>query len=544
MKPENRSLTHRILRAGVVVGFAHLLFKLAGLIQTVVMSRYLEGSVYDVVYAFAFESCIFTIFLCFEEVIGPAFLPVFMQTLKEDGEKRAGAFAGKFLTLQLLLLAAICLLLAAFPNLVVRLLTQWSPDNKPDNYLLAIRSVRMLSPALLGLALGSTTYVMLNGHKRFFLAAFGDAVWKFVVVAALLGWALTRGTQDIARALIAGLVIGSVCKVATHLWGLRDKLRNLKPSFRFNDPLMRRVLWLALPLVAGIVFAKARDVVNQSYVLSQLPEDGLLQANSMGRKLYSTLHWLVPYTLSIAVFPFFCDLADKRDVQGLARFVTKYGRMMLALFFPLCAIVAVVAVPLTALVFKSKLFGAESIGWTAVSMACYTFVMPAAALEAVLMQAFFAHRRVFSVTAAGIAFSALSIALSFLGLRLFPGSPALILAAIAGGFALSRTLKTITLSWMLRRNAPVFPLGETAWFILRLALCTCATAAAAWAGLLIARTLPVSDILPERIINALLVCAGGAAGVIGTAAAFLLLRIDEPRELILWLLAKVRRGNA
>ena len=28
----------------------------------------------------------------------------------------------------------------------------------------------------IGLALGSTTYVLLNGYKRFFLAAFGDAV--------------------------------------------------------------------------------------------------------------------------------------------------------------------------------------------------------------------------------------------------------------------------------------------------------------------------------------------------------------------------------
>jgi hypothetical protein len=40
---------------------------------------------------------------------------------------------------------------------------------------------RTLGPAVIGLSLGSTTYVLLNGYKRFFLAAFGDAVWKFAV---------------------------------------------------------------------------------------------------------------------------------------------------------------------------------------------------------------------------------------------------------------------------------------------------------------------------------------------------------------------------
>ena len=72
---------------------------------------------------------------------------------------------------------------------------------------------------------------------------------------------------------------------------------------------------LAIPLLAGILIAKVRDQVNDVYVLSALDESGLMQANSMGRKLQSTLLYLVPYTLSIAVFPFFCELVD-RDSLG------------------------------------------------------------------------------------------------------------------------------------------------------------------------------------------------------------------------------------
>ncbi|HRU70862.1 MAG TPA: hypothetical protein P5111_07270, partial [Kiritimatiellia bacterium] len=71
------NLESRIVKAGVFVLIAHILFKLAGLIQAKVMGHYLPQATFDVVYAFAFENCIFMLFLIGEEVLGPAFLPVF-----------------------------------------------------------------------------------------------------------------------------------------------------------------------------------------------------------------------------------------------------------------------------------------------------------------------------------------------------------------------------------------------------------------------------------------------------------------------------------
>jgi hypothetical protein len=66
--------------------------------------------------------------------------------------------------------------------------------------------------------------------------------------------------------------------------------------------------------------------VNNVYLLSALDQSGLMQANSMGRKLQSTLLFLIPYTLSIAAFPFFCELVDKNDHQKLGELVTRFGR--------------------------------------------------------------------------------------------------------------------------------------------------------------------------------------------------------------------------
>ncbi len=536
---KEKTLGQRILKAGVAVGIAHLLFKLAGLIQAKAMGHYLPAVTYDAVYAFAFENCIFSLFLIAEEVVGPSVLPVFMRERDERGEAAAWRFANTILTLQALILIPVAAVLMLYPGWAVELWTKWTPEQNAEQIRLGSKAVRALAPALFGLALGSTTYIILNGYKRFFLAAFGDAVWKFAAVAGVLGGALWFGREWAARGLLVGLLLGSVLKIVTHLFGLRDKIGLFRPRLHLDDPAVRTMLWLALPLLGGIVFAKLRDAFNNVYILSPLESVGLMQANSMGRKLQNTIHWLVPYTLSIAAFPFFCDLVDRKNYVRLGEVITHAGRMLLAVFIPFCVVVALVAVPLTSLIFKGGEFQEMAVRRTALSMACYTFVLPAAAVEALAMQAFFANRRMIAVTVVGLIFSAFSMAVSWAGLRLFHGNDLLLLGVIAGGFALSRTLKTVTLIGLLRTSAPAFPLGPTLAFLARVGLASAVAGVAAWAAMRGAELLP-AGLLQGRLGDLARLALGGGGGLVGAAAGSLLFGVREPFEMVQWALDKAR----
>ena len=536
MGEHKTSLEKRIFKASVFVLIAHVLFKLAGLIQAKVMGHYLPQSTFDSVYVIAFEGVIFMLFLIGEEVLGPSLLPVFMRELDIESEKSAWTFANTVLTLQFILLAIVACVLSIAPHAIVDVLTRWGTDASPEKYELTAKSVRTLAPAVIGLSLGSTTYVLLNGYKRFFLAAFGDAVWKFCVVFFLIGGALLRG--DNAKMLMWGLVAGSLCKVGTHLFGLRDKLHLFRPAFAVSHPAFKRFCWLALPLLAGILMAKVRDDFNNVYILSALDESGLMQANSMGRKLQSTLLFLVPYTLSIAVFPFFCELVDMNDQASLGRLVTRFGRMLLSVFAPFALFVAVAAVPFTSLIFKGGHFDAVAVQRTALSLSFYTFVLPAAAIEALTMQAFFANRRMVTVTVIGIIFSTFSILISWIGLKVCGGHELVLLAFIAGGFTLSRTLKCVALVEMLKQSAPVFPFFATLSFMSRVTLAAGLASGAGWLTLhQVARVAElhgrVGDLLKLGI-------AGSVFGVVYLAVAFGL-RISELRELFMFALEKVRK---
>jgi putative peptidoglycan lipid II flippase len=530
------SFTGRFLKAGVAVGAALLLFKLAGLFQSMAIGWFLPKATGDV-YVFAFENCIFALFLLGDGVIAPALMPVFMRTRDEgpEGERRAWRFAGAFLTWQFLLLIAAVALLMAFPESVVRLLTSWTPENRPDKFALAVTTVRRLAPTLLGLSLGSTTYALLNAHKRFFLAAFGDAAWKFTAVAALFLFA--SRTDDPASVLIAGLVCGSVAKLLLHLWGLRDKLRLLRPSLVVRTEEFRSFALLALPLVIGVVFAIVRDNVNYVYFPSLLT-DGMMQANSWGSKLEKVLVMLVPTTLSIAAFPFFCEMAERGDRAVFGEFITKTGRQLLALFLPFAAVIAILAEPLTNFVFGGGKFDFISVQRASLAMACYTFALPAVAVETILMKAFFASRRTVAVSVLGIVFSTLSMFISWGGSRLFRENELLVLGIIAGGFALTRWMKTVSLVVLFRRSAPAFPAAETASFLARLALASAFIAGAAYVGRMPGRWLghipppPHGASIPEWFADLVQLGLGGLAALVALVAAFALLRIREPLELV------------
>ena len=72
-----------------------------------------------------------------------------------------------------------------FPDRVIGLLTAWDATGAASKVSLARTALVWLAPALIGLSLGSTTYMLLNGYKRFFLAAFvaDEIEWAHLDVA-------------------------------------------------------------------------------------------------------------------------------------------------------------------------------------------------------------------------------------------------------------------------------------------------------------------------------------------------------------------------
>ena len=533
---KHKNMGNRIVRAGLAVSIAHAIFKIIGLVQAIAVGRCLDSATYDVTYAFAFEGIIFSVFLIGEEVIGPAFLPVFMREFDKGGEKKAWQFINIVLTIQAIVLFVVIILIMQFPDMFVRIWTGWDGAGDESKRSLATATVKCLAPSLFFLSLGSTTYMILNGYKKFFLAAFGDASWKICVVLSIFVGVLVFDEGYVA--VIFGLLLGSAAKLVTHLIGLAGKMKHFRFSLRVENPAFKRMLILMLPLILGILFAKVRDLLNNVTILSYLHTDGLMKANSLGRKPFIALAWLVPYALSIAMFPFLCELVDNKDEKRLGEIVTQTSRMLLSVFIPFALLCAALSGPVAGVIFSGGHFTAEVTYWCGISMACYMLVLPAYALEQILIQVYFANRKMVAVTIMGILFSSLSVAISYIGVVKFGMRGAHALAVVSLGFVLSRTLKSAAFVGIMKRTVPMFSGLETFAFVLRCLLNGLLVGGSAW---LTNRMLDILVPSSGKIILMGKLCVAGMVGAAVFVVSLLVLRIKEPGMMLMWTLEKMKR---
>jgi putative peptidoglycan lipid II flippase len=533
---QETSITSGVLRGGIAVGLAQGLFKLTSVIAVLVAGWFMSSDVYSAVYGVAFEVCVLSFALFSEETITPTFIPIFSSLKQTHGEKIAWQFSNIVLTLHLLLLALIAVVVMIFPEEVILLVTAWSEQSSPEQFHLATRTLRILAPAIVFFSICGTTYSILNAYKRFFIASVADVLWKLCLIIAILvgiGWA-GLDWQVIAF----GLLAGGVLKLAVHLFGLRREAKFIRPSFDINNPSLKEMLLLILPLLLGSLFARIRQIYNDVTVLSTLADPALIKANSFGRKLYLVVGAIAPIPISIAAFPFFCELASGNR-ERMGNFLTRTCRMMLSVFIPLSFVCVVLSEPFSLLVLHAGKFTLHEARWSALSMACYVLVLPAQSLEYVLMKALFAEKRTASATVAGIIFSLFSIMISYTGIVIFKAHGTQALVVVALGFVLARTLKVITLAMLLQKNMPFLPWRETILFLIRAIIAGIIAGGFAFAGMALWRVSGI--VLPSKIALLVQLIIGSGTAILGFFVGSRIMHLSEPFVMLNWTYTRVKK---
>ena len=544
----SRSWAERIVSATAAIAVAYAAAKLMGFVQARVIGHYYGFSGVNDVFVATF-GLLNSIFLIGEESLAPGYLPVFRQAKEEDGEERAWLFSSTLLNLYFLVVLLAVVLLVSFPAEAVKILTRfrYAEDGAGGDIsraALAAHFLRGMAPALLGLSVGSVTYTMLVGYKRFFWPAIAEAGLKAALVAAVLfGRRLGLGDD----ALIAGVLAAGVTKIAIHLLALGGKLRHWRPALQLTSPRFKRFFILVAPLLAGILFAKLRDLFNYIYVLSELKQEGYLAINSYGRQMYTAVGWIVPYPLSIAMLPFLVDMVAKEDAKSVGQFLTRACRMLLVVFVPLAAVLAVLAPALAQFFYQTGKVTAADAARVGQVSAVYTAVIPFYALEMVFMQAYFSTHRTLSVTIIGLIFSALSMVASYMGVVQYGlnGLPAVL--CVASSFTATKALKCVTLvSYLKLKALPLMPLKPTLGFLARLLPMAAACAAAAWGVYaVVERALPTGQAAlsgSAAMLRAVPKLAPpGLAALIVFFLGCKLLRLSELDEMVAFTKEKLRR---
>ncbi len=348
--------------------------------ESVIAGSFGRGSVVD---AFTAASTLPTLLydLLVSGAISAALVPVFSEYAEGDELEfwRVVSSVGNLALLVITLVTA--LLIWQAPLAVVVLAGGFSPEIRDQATLM----VRLLLPAVIFMGLSGLITALLYARQRFLLPAFTTSAYNLGIIAGALLLTAFLGPYG----LVAGVLLGALLQVLLQLPGLRGMA--YQPVLDLRHPGVRRILKLYAPVALGIGFSILGIVLDRN--LASRQGQSALATMRYATTLIQFPLGLVATAVSFAVLPTLSRQAAAQDEMAFRTTLGMGIKVVLLLVLPATAGLAALATPIVALIFEGRAFGAGDTADTARALLFYLPGLPAAALDQMLLFAFYARSR-------------------------------------------------------------------------------------------------------------------------------------------------------
>ncbi len=441
-------------RATGVIALGNVASRVLGLVREIILSHLFgAGVAVD-----AFNLAIIVPRSLYDLLIGghvnSALVPVLSEYAASDDRRDLWDLVNVLLGIVVVALAGLVLLLEVFAPQVIGIVA--NDDATPEVIAEATNLLRITAPALLFLSLFAVVSGLLYALRRFTWPAFASTVFNATIVVITIVFA---GSLGITAAAL-GWLIGALVQLVLQSPGLRDARLRIRLRGALTHPGVRRIGLLYLPVMASL----ALDVlVNRpfSYNLASGTGTGSISYMSWATTLIQFPQGLVAIAISVAILPTLSRQAVDTGQPGLHAFKQTLGqglRLATVLIIPAAVGLFVLAEPVVGLIFEHGEFGATDTRITALALRLYLIGLPFAAIDLLLMFAFYAQQNTLTPAAIGlvalVAYIVVAVALlpwySFFALMIadsvkhliHTGISAYLLARAIGGYGRQRFVST------------------------------------------------------------------------------------------------------
>jgi len=368
-----------MLSAALLIAVGNILSRVVGFIREPIIAYYFGRGVAVDAFQIAWTAPSTIYDMLIAGAVSAALVPVFSEYAEGDRDEFWRVVSG-VLTLALAALTAIVALALWQAPLIVALLTRPQEGALRD---LAVPLVRLLMPAVLLMGISGLATAALHAQRRFLLPAFVMVAFNLGVVLGVITLHAHLGINSLA----VGALIGALAQVALQLPGLRGARLQAAPGIW--HPAVRRIMRLYAPVALGIGFSIIGTLIDR-WLASGF--EGALSTMRYATTLIQFPLGLVASAVALAVLP---TLSRQSAVAAESEFQATLAmglKVVLLLILPATAGLTALATPITSLVFERGAFGPADTHITALALLLYLPGLPAAALDQVLIFAFYARK--------------------------------------------------------------------------------------------------------------------------------------------------------
>jgi putative peptidoglycan lipid II flippase len=452
-------------------------------------------------------------------------VPVFTDLLQQGRKREAFKLAATLFWVILVAIGALTLVWMAIAGVVTPLFT-----GSGIPAALTAGLSRVLFPVVLLLSLTGLLVGILQAYDHFTIPALAPAVWNVVILVLLI---VLRGQfhgQDKIYAYAIAWLVATVVQFVMVFAALRTIDFRLAFSFDWRDPRVRQVLVLFVPVTLSIGIVNLDIFINAGF--GSLVGSYAPAAINQAFRIYMLPQGVFSVAVSTVLFPTLSRMAARRDAGGIRRAVGNGTRQINLLLIPSSALMLVLAVPITRLVFQhGTVFGASSTHYVSTALFWFSFSLPFAGLNLLLTRTFFAVQRPWIPTK----LAAMNMVVdAIVSIALYKP---LGIAGLVIGTAAANIVMTALQLYRLRigLNGRLEG-GQTVMITVRILVATMIMAAVA-RGLWVVLHDGLGESLPGQIVSVGVACA--VAGVL-YAWLTLKMRIPEARQIQQLVLGRLR----
>ncbi len=528
--PQPRADARRLGRNTAFFSFATGLSRVLGLVREVVAAKYFGVSAAMSAFTIAFQVPNLVRALVADSALQGAFVPVFTELLERGERKEAFRVASSLFFLILLILSALTALFVIFADPLMTILAPGFDDN-PAVHDLTVNLARLMFPIVVLLALSGLVVGMLNSFDHFTVPALAPVAWNAVIIAALVGLVPVLPEDDEIYAYAIGILLGTVVQFLLPLPWLRGRGGSLTFRIDWRDKRVRRVLKLMLPVTLALGLINLSLLINSLF--GTLVSDAAPAAIDKAFRIYQLPQGLFSISIATVLFPTLARFAARGARDDLRRTMANGVRQVCLLLIPSAVLMAVLAEPITRLVYERGAFGGEATDLVAEAMVWWSISLPFQGVSLLYSRTFFSLQRPWATTAVAGVNLAVNAGLAAALYGPF-GISGIVLGTVAG-----TVVMCVLQGVMLRPELGGVEGRRTAGAALLMLLAAVPLAGAAygvWDGLdaLLGRSFPA---------QAVAVLGGITAGVVVYAVAVWVLKVPEARQIRRLLVSRGRSGG-
>ena len=437
-----------LVKHGSILSLLTLVSRILGLAREMTKAAFLGTTALSDAFSVAFMIPNLFRRLFAEGSIAVAFIPTFKEYLLEDNREKTKEFLSCFITFLSFFVTLTVIAGIILCPLVIRFFGMEEFDE-------TVFLTRMMFPFLAFISIAAFFQGILNSLKIFAPSGFAPILLNLVTI--LCAFTLSPYTQNPARAMAVGVIIGGILEAAIQLpFILRHKSRlrffftSLKKAI--NNPGTKKILRLVGPTVIGMAAYQINDLV--STALAGNAGEGIVSSLQYSLRLQELMLGIFAVSIGTVLLPDLAEHAKSANWETYTHRLRSAMNIIALITIPITLFALYQGEALIRLLFQSRLFDDESVRLT---LAAFSFHIPGlffVAMNRILAPAFYAQSDTKSPTIAGIISFAVNIILAVILVSRYRG------AGIAFALSFSSAVNTLVLFYFLR-NKPVVDLGKT-----------------------------------------------------------------------------------